>query len=165
MPEDIRKMAFWEIAKGSFAREFQGDFEKAQEIANRRGLPVTVSASINIFPERKEMPGYGSVEFQTNIKQPPKKSMRHVTQLKDGKMIKDGLSLDEVNQLDLDLPGIKPPPFVPPADRAKVMPPTHAETGMGFEFDPTKHHMGPDGTILNKNTGEILYTPEVFKNP
>jgi len=136
MPNEVRKMAFWEIAKGTFAKEFQGDFEKAQEIATRRGCIVNIMATVTIYPEHKDTPGYGAVEFQTAVKEPPKKSMRHVTELKNGKMIKDGLTLDDIHQLDLNLPEVKQTPFVPPADRSMVM--------------------GPDGEQVDDGTGEII---------
>lgn len=151
MPNEIRKMAFWEIAKGTFAKELQGDFEKAQEIANRRGAVVSVTGTITIYPEHKQTPGYGGVEFQTSIKQPPKKSMRHVTKLKGFHMIKDGFDADEINQLDLNLPEVKQTPFVPETARSGVMDPKSP-----VQFDPEKHIQMRDGEIIDKATGEVI---------
>lgn len=147
MPNEIRKMAFWEIAKGTFAKEFQSDFEKAQEIANRRGTVVSITGTITIYPEKKDTPGYGGVEFQTSIKQPPKKSMRHVTKLKGFHMIKDGFGIDEINQLDLNLPEVKRKPFVPEGARENIV---------GPGFDPEKHQRISGGGIVDKATGEVI---------
>jgi len=147
MPNEERKMAFWEVAQGSFAKEFQGDFEKAQTIAKQRGVVVQVAAMITIYPEKKDTPNFGGVEFQTHIKQPPKKSMRYPTKIKQGLMVKDGHSIDEINQLNLDLPEVKQKVFVPEQDRASVM---------DLVFNPEKHDRGPEGTIVDKATGEVV---------
>lgn len=97
MPNEVRKMAFWEVARGEFAQRFQGDFEDAQKIAEERGVPVEVSAKIKIFPAKKDNPNCGGVMFSTNIK------------------------LTERVQLDLDFPDVKTHPFVPENVRSKVM--------------------------------------------
>jgi len=112
MDNKLRKMAFWEIGGGQFGKEFQGDFEKAQDIASKRGVPVKCKAVITVYPEEKDNPNFSAIQFSTQITEPPKESIKQITLIQNGRIVKDGQSMAEILQYDLNLPDIKIKPAV-----------------------------------------------------
>jgi hypothetical protein len=104
-----RKLAFYEIGKGSLLREMQELFEEAQAYTQIEGLPASVKLSITVLPGSDE--GFGMVRFQVGISKTPKQSKHFTTLIRDGLAIADGDDPADALQLDLDLP--MPIPFTP----------------------------------------------------
>lgn len=106
-----RKLAFYEIGKGSMAHEAQALFEELQEHALRTGTPTKLTIEIAIAPPTDDDQRYGKIQYQLSHKKAPLKSKGYTTLFKHGCIIQDGDSDVDAAQLDLDLP--KPLTFKP----------------------------------------------------
>lgn len=82
---------FYELAEGEFSTMVQKDFEEAQAIVAKRGCKATLSIEIVIFPENREELGTGRVEFKSQVKAPPKKSIPYITDLEKGVIVETGI--------------------------------------------------------------------------
>lgn len=106
-----RKLAFYEIAGGNFAREMQEGFESAQRIAIERGGKVKLTAVIEIGPPDAVNPRFGSIGYQLKLATPPLKSPLFTTELKDGAIISDGENVADAIQESLEFGPPKTAPF------------------------------------------------------
>jgi hypothetical protein len=87
----VEKLMFYEIAEGSLAEQAQKDFEEAQAIVHQRGVPVKISIEITVHPESREHRGTAAVEYKTRLQAPPRKSIKHITELnKEGTLVDSG---------------------------------------------------------------------------
>lgn len=99
-----RKLAFYEIAGGSFADEMQNEFEAAQKIAVDRQGKVRITAQIDIVPPSEDNPRFGEISYQVQVKTPPRKSPAYVTEHRDGIIVSDGEDIAEAIQQSLKFP-------------------------------------------------------------
>lgn len=99
--EKRRKMAFYEIARGHLARDFQAVFEKAQEIAQEMNLPVSCNLQITIKPADDD--GIGSINYSVKHSQPTKVSRTFETLVENGKITRDAEDANSLFQLELEL--------------------------------------------------------------
>lgn len=104
MSEQKRKLAFYEIGKGTFAAEMQGLFEQAQVDAQEIGAPVKIVSTIIIHPPEKSDSRYGKIQYKSRCVVPEKVSMEYTTELANGVIVNDGKSVEDILQLKLDLP-------------------------------------------------------------
>lgn len=99
MKKEQRRMAFYEIGGGLLGMEVQELFEKAQDVARQRELPIKVNLSITVYPP-DDSAQFGGIIYTTDLKQPAKISEKHITILnKDGQVVRD--AAEPVAQLDL----------------------------------------------------------------
>lgn len=99
-----RKLAFFEIAKGNFAREMQDEFESAQRIAADRQGKVRIVAQIDIVPPSEDNPRFGEILYQIQVKTPPLKSPPYITEHRCGVIVSDGENVAEAIQQTLEFP-------------------------------------------------------------
>lgn len=99
-----RKLAFYEIGKGSLAHEAQSLFEELQEHSLRTCTPTKLTIEIAIAPPVDDDQRYGKIQYQISSKKAPLKSKGYTTLFKHGRIIQDGDSDVDAAQLDLDLP-------------------------------------------------------------
>lgn len=101
-----RKMAFWEICKGNFAKDIQREFEKAQRVSVDRGVKTSLKVSISFTPPKPDEERFGGIVYEVDVKTPARKSREYITEISDGAIIADGDSELDVLQekLDLDIP-------------------------------------------------------------
>lgn len=99
-----RKSAFFEIGRGQLGRDFQEDFEKAQQIAAEREVPVKLKFEIVVNAPDKKDPMYGSVSYSHSLHEPAHKSRVYDTILNNGIIVKDAeQGADQLDLLDLEL--------------------------------------------------------------
>ena len=106
-----RKLAFYEIGRGSLATDAQALFEELQEHSLRTSTATTMTITIAIAPPADDDQRYGKIAYQLTHRKAPLKSKGYTTLIKHGRIIQDGESEVEACQLDLDLP--KPLTFKP----------------------------------------------------
>lgn len=99
--EQRRKMAFYEVARGNLAKDFQKVFEKAQEIAEEMKQPVSCTLTMKINPADEE--GFGSLSYTVKHTQPTKQSRTFDTLIENGKITKDAQDPTDLFQLELAL--------------------------------------------------------------
>jgi hypothetical protein len=111
MSIEDKKMPFYGICRGEFAKEVQNLFEEAQvECYNRRGT-VKVTATIVLYAPNADDDHFGGIPFETKMTLPPNKSPKYTTRLRDGVVISDGKDINECLghlQMRLDLPPCEP---------------------------------------------------------
>ena len=106
MPEEKRRMAFYELGKGKLFQLMQGEFEQAQIIAMERNVGVKVCLEIMVAPPDINDPRFGQVKFKVQSKLPAKESAIYTTELESGLVISDGDDLADVLQEKLRFPEI-----------------------------------------------------------
>lgn len=99
-----RKLAFYEIGKGSLAQEAQDLFEAMQDHALQTGTATKMTIEIAIAPPTDDDQRYGKIQYQLSHKVAPRKSKGFTTLFKQGKIIQDGDCEVDAAQLNLDLP-------------------------------------------------------------
>lgn len=99
--EKQRRMAFYEIGRGEFARAMQREFENAQSVAIDRNLPVKITANILIAPPDKDDENYGKIGFRVKTSYPEIKSGAYTTVLQDGQIMSDAPDVAALLQTDL----------------------------------------------------------------
>jgi len=112
-----RRLAFWELARGNFAQQFQSEFEQAQQIAMERNLPVKVTATILIAPPDPEDARFGRIGYKIKAAYPEIKSPIYTTELQNGSIMCDAPDVAALIQTNLFGDGTRLP-FIPPAEQA-----------------------------------------------
>jgi hypothetical protein len=102
----LKKLAFYEIGKGSLFREMQSVFEQAQITARDENGTVVVSLKIHVMPPEITDGRFGHIAYQIGVANPPRKSVKYTTELRDGLIINDGEDMADVLQTSLELPMI-----------------------------------------------------------
>ena len=120
-----RRMAFYEIGRGSFAQQMQAEFEQAQIVAAERNLPVKLSATILISPPDAKDPRFGLVGYKIKASYPDIKSAVYTTEIKDGAIVADADDVAGLIQMSLDLP-------MPGEDEARHIPFSAVGDGSGL---------------------------------
>jgi len=100
----LKKLAFYEIGKGSLFREMQSIFEQAQITARDENGTVVVSLKIHVMPPEVTNGKFGHIAYQIGVSNPARKSVKYTTELIDGIIINDGNDMDDILQTSLDLP-------------------------------------------------------------
>lgn len=95
-----RKQAFYEIGQGKFAVEAQENFEKAQTLAMESNQPITLTMKIKVMAP-PEGDRFGKTQFSIQHSLPAKKSIEFTTEYEGGVAIRDGETIDGLNQMDL----------------------------------------------------------------
>lgn len=106
-----KKGSFVQIADGEFARMFQEDFEKAQAIAEERGQPVKVIATIEVIPPKKG-DRFGGVGYGVEMKIPKRQSIPAAAEWDGSHIVSTGRDIGEIVNTELDLDNV-PPRTVP----------------------------------------------------
>lgn len=96
-----RKLGFWQIAKGRFAKEVQPNFEKAQKLAIERGLPVTLKMEITVLPPTKQDPTIARLTFKHSMAEPSVKSKIYDHVLRSDVVVCDAEDAEDFEQTDL----------------------------------------------------------------
>jgi len=109
MNQKLKKIAFYDICRGTFKLNIQEEFEKAQAIAANRGCAVKLDISILIGNPDPKDPQFSNIEYAYTLKEPAKKSKRFSTFLHNGQIVRDAAEDPGLRQLDLDLEG----PLIP----------------------------------------------------
>lgn len=85
-----RKLGFIEIGRGRLGLEMQAAFEQASISARDLHGEVNIKLTINVSPPDPEDPNFGKVSYAIRVVEPPKKSAKFTTLLKDGLIINEG---------------------------------------------------------------------------
>lgn len=110
MPDEKRKMAFYEIGKirqdGNYfyplAEELQQSFESIQMKAEASGIACSLSLKITAQP-RNGNDRFGKIQYELKETNPVKKSVQFTTELnQDGIVIDTGSCALDIDQLDLE---------------------------------------------------------------
>lgn len=97
-----RRMPFWEICKGSFAKSVQAAFEQAQLDAKAFNAPVKIVPTIIVMPPDAQNPEYGGIGYKLSVVNPPLKSAMHTTMLTmEGLIVDDATDAASLLQLDM----------------------------------------------------------------
>lgn len=81
----------------------QEEFERAQNLAISTNQPISLVSKITVKPPEKENETFGQVSFSVSLQRPARKSIDFTTELKDGLIVSDGKSQDDLNQIELNL--------------------------------------------------------------
>lgn len=104
MPTPTRRMAFYEVGKGSYAQKMQVEFERAQRLALETGQKITVTSKVTLTPPKNKDESFGAVAYSVDVSKPAYKSMEYMTEIdKDGRVLQDGENVVELLQEELDL--------------------------------------------------------------
>lgn len=98
-----QRLAFWEIGKGNFAKGVQNDFVEAQRLSIARNMPIAIKMEIIVHPPQPDDKNFGNIEFKHELKQPAQKSVKYITELREGTIVKDANDELDLLQLGLDL--------------------------------------------------------------
>lgn len=101
--EKTKKLAFFEVGKGRLYSEFQSIFEQAQIEARERNAEIVCTLKIRVQPPEATDVRFGKIQYETDLRVPPRKSMQYTTELMDGVIVQDGDSMTDILQLSLDL--------------------------------------------------------------
>ncbi len=104
-----QKMAWWKTGYGKMDRQMQGDFERAQKIAQESGKPCTITLTIIINPPRTNEPEYMPVKYKRKLTEPAYASAECDLVLRDGVAVSDAeqhpdqvlLDFEEKNEITL----------------------------------------------------------------
>jgi hypothetical protein len=100
--EDGKKLFFGELGDGDFSRVVQEEFEKAQAVAEERGLMTKVNISIAIQPPRKGE-RFGAILYEVDTKLPKRSSPALTTEWNGNRIIADGKSMADILQTEMNL--------------------------------------------------------------
>ncbi len=96
------KMAWWQIARGRMDKDVQDKFERAQKLAQERGVAVKISISLTVKPPRAAEPEYQAVSFTTAIAEPPPKSKEYDLVIQKGVAVSDAENHPDQEHLELE---------------------------------------------------------------
>ena len=98
MEKEQRKLAFFEIGRGSLAQEMQEEFEHAQHVSRDLNGAVEVTLKIKVHPPNAKIESMGLLDYQISRKDPPKKSALYTTRLVKGFVVQDGIDGADASQ-------------------------------------------------------------------
>lgn len=91
-----------ELLKGRIIQAFNAELVEAQQAANAKNVPVTITLSITIAPPGKDE--FGAIKFKTDHKLKRGESQAFTTEVDDeGLIVFDGSSPLDVRQVPMDL--------------------------------------------------------------
>jgi hypothetical protein len=104
MPTPTKRMAFWNVGKGTLAQKMQDAFEDAQKLSLKHNQKIVVTCKINVFPPENADEPFGGISFTVDTSKPAYKSMEFMTELDEkGRILQDGDDYAELLQEELDL--------------------------------------------------------------
>jgi len=104
-----RKLAFFEIGHGRFAKDVQEDFEKAQKLSVKHGVPVKIKVEVTINPPAPNDENYSTVSYSHQLVNPKNKSKVHsVVVMGDTIISNSQLPPEQMDLLDLKFPQDEP---------------------------------------------------------
>jgi hypothetical protein len=109
MSMEQRKLAFWELDRGKFAREVQARFEKAQQVSFEDEVPSTITIKIKVQPPDQNDLQFSTLDYSVTLAHGSKSVSKSQSIELDihGNIIADGRDPAEILQIPLDLPTLE----------------------------------------------------------
>lgn len=104
-----RKLAFFELGRGQFAREIQAKFEKAQKVTFEDEISTTITIKIKLAPPDPNDLQFSTLDYSVGLQYGSKQMSKSQSIELDtmGNIVADGRDPAEILQMDLELPTLE----------------------------------------------------------